>query len=333
MTLTEIRENPRHPRANLSILRVASLILCLNFWACGAFVKTIPPGQILDKTAYNHFVKVGEANLHYIEYPAEGPDVLLLHGFGSSSYCWDKVAPQLHRHGFHIWMLDMKGFGWSDKPKKTAYDPMTLMEEVNQWMDLMNLKDVVFVGNSLGGAIAGLLEFEHPERIGRVVLIDAAGYNFKKPMVIKLARFPLATPIAKLFFGRWIIKRMLGQVFYNDDLITAEHIEAYYDRLRTQNAMYAQVNLARSLNFNDFEHYFSRIKELETETLIIWGRDDQWIPLEIAYNFRKDLTNSRLVVIPECGHVPQKEKPERVVQLLLDFLNNKPIQETPLPEP
>ncbi|MFO7666381.1 MAG: alpha/beta hydrolase [Desulfobacterales bacterium] len=287
---------------------------------CGLLIKTIPKGEILDGASEDKYIMINDVNYHYREYPGPGRNIFLLHGFASSTYTWEKVIPYLTKQGYHVWALDMKGAGWSDKPEDAKYDTFTLMQEVNRWMDVIGLKDVVFVGNSLGGAIAVLMALEHPDKTGDIILIDSAGYPIDKPFIIKMAKIPLAGEIAKLFFGRWIVKKNLKEVYFNDDLVTEETIDAYYNRMRTENVLDAKVALARSLDFDAFAPYIKRIPEIKKRTLIIWGENDEWIPLESGYRFKKDLPNSRLVILPECGHVPQEEKPEETANIIIDFI-------------
>ncbi len=316
-----------------NILRLVLLgTLCLVLGGCGLFIKHIPQGRIISPTPRDHFIKVGAVNFHYQEYPGKGENVFLLHGFASSTYTWEGVAPYLQKQGFHVWALDMKGFGWSDKPEDAKYDPVTLMEEVNRWMDVVGLDNVTFVGNSLGGAIAVLMAIEHPERIGRMVLIDAASYNqAEMPFVVRMAGMPFSRGLAKLFFGRWAIKWNMKKVFYHADRVTEEKVDAYYKRMCTHGALDAQISVARSLDFSIFEKYTGRIPEIKVKTLIIWGREDKWIPLKNGFRFRKEIADSIITVIPECGHIPQEEYPEKIAGLIADFMQNKPIEDSGIP--
>ena len=294
-------------------------LLCVCVAGCGLFVKRIPPGEIPSPLEEDYFIRVDGVNYHYTEYSGEGPKVFLLHGFGSSTYSWEKVAPLLQQKGFHVYALDMKGFGWSDKPCDTDYDPLALVAGVNAWMEAVGLRDVVFVGNSLGGAVAVLMSILHPDKVGSMVLVDAGGYPMKLPFIVKVARIPTVGFWVNLFYGRWLLKWNLKEVLYNDDQVTREQVDAYYDRLRTKNGLGSMVSLARAIDFSKFHSYVERAKKLEIPILIIWGREDEWIPLEIAYRFDEELPNSRLVVIPECGHVPQEEKPEITAELIAGF--------------
>lgn len=299
------------------------LFLIAFLQGCGLFLTTIPKGEILGKAPDDKFIMIDDVNYHYLEYPGTGRDIFLLHGFASSTYTWEKVIPYLTGQGYHVWALDMKGFGWSDKPKDAKYDTVALMQEVNKWMDVMGLKNVVFVGNSLGGAIAVLMALEHPDKTDLLVLIDSAGYPIDKPFVIKMAKIPLAGEITKLFFGRWVVERTLKEVMFNDDKVTEEQIDAYFKRMSTENALDAQVALARSIDFEAMSVYTRRIPEIKNRTLIIWGENDEWIPLESGHNFKRDLSNSKLVILPECGHISQEEKPGETAKIMIDFIEKR----------
>ncbi len=300
-----------------------ALFLVLAVSGCGLFVKTVPKGDFSGKTPEDRYVMIDNVNYHYQEHPGAGRDIFLLHGFASSTYTWEKVIPRLTGRGYHVWSLDMKGFGWSDKPKGAKYDAVTLMEEVNRFMEVMGLKDVVFAGNSLGGAIAVLMALEHPDKVDRLILIDSAGCAIKKPLIIRMAKMPFAAAVMRLFFGRCIVKGVLKEVFYNDDMVTEEKTDAYFRRMSTENAVYAQTALARSLDFEALSSYAKRIPDIKNRTLVLWGENDAWIPLESGYKFRRDLSDSTLVILPECGHIPQEEKPEQTAKAMIDFIENR----------
>jgi pimeloyl-ACP methyl ester carboxylesterase len=308
------------------------MVFLVTLSGCGLFMKGIPAGEMAGPTPFaeDHFIKAGGVNYHYAEYPAAGADILLIHGFGSSTFSWEKVAPILQKEGYHVWALDMKGFGWSDKPLKSKYDAFALTQGVKDWMDAVGLKKVIYAGNSLGGCVGVLMAMESPERIDRMILIDAGGYPMKMPLIIRLGQIPGSIALTKAFFGKWMLDWNLKEVFYHKDWLTQESIDAYYVRLTTPGSIDAQAGVIDALDFDAFDKYIKRIPEIKTPTLIIWGRDDIWIPLENGYKFRKDLANSVLSIIPECGHVPQEEYPDLTADLIIDYLDNKIIKDTVL---
>lgn len=315
-----------------SYFTLALIFVCVfAIQGCGPSPKKSHPDQISSLTSRDHFIKIGNVNYHYQEYPGTGQDVFLLHGFGSSTYTWEKMIPHLTAKNYHIWSLDMKGFGWSDKPAGQAYDVPTLMKEVNQFMEIMGLKNVVFVGNSLGGAIGAFMAVEHPEKIQCLVLIDAAGYPQKLPLIVKMARLPWAGLSIKLIFGKWMVKWNLRDVFYHKDWITNTQVDAYYDRLCYKNALEAQIAVTRAIDFGIFEKYIKNVPELDTPTFIIWGENDTWVPLKtVGYTYRKNLRHSVLAVIPSCGHIPQEEFPQKTGELIANFAEGKNIPDSPM---
>lgn len=297
---------------------------------CSLMNPKIPNGRILNQTERNHYKSINGINYHYEEYNTEGKVVFLLHGFGSSTYTWVNVIPHLVEQGYHVYALDMKGFGWSDKPKDTNYHPFVLADEVNTFLEEMGLRNVIFVGNSLGGAVATHIALEHPEKIDKMILLDAAGYPMKFPFVIKLARLPGSSQFSKMIFGRWMVKWNLHEVYHNNGRLTDKNIDEYYVRLCTENAVGAMISMTKAFDFNQLEDFVNEIPNIKHQTLIIHGENDKWIPIENSHNYRRDLENSVFYKISSCGHVPQEEYPDLTSKLIIDFIKGNKIEETPL---
>jgi pimeloyl-ACP methyl ester carboxylesterase len=285
-------------------------------------------GQIFNKTKYDHFIDIDGVNFHYREIPAKkkkAQNVFLLHGFASSTYTWEKIEMKLHESGYHVWSLDMKGFGWSDKPLNSEYDAITLMEEVNLFLEKMDIKDVIFVGNSYGGGMAMLQAYSYPSSVKKIVIIDAGAYRMRMPFILLLLRMPLAIHVAKYIFGKWMIRWIFSQVMFHKKWVTKDQIDNYYIRMKSPNALKTQVLLSKAIDFDMLEVYVDKLHEVKHETLIIWGRNDIWIPVKYGYKFSGILNNSTMAVIPACGHIPQEEKPDIVFELIDNFIKGKAI--------
>jgi len=245
------------------IIAVGAL-LCLGLVNCGLTVNKIPAGEIPSKTKYDHFVKINNVNFHYVEYPSDGQDIVLLHGFGSSTYTWDDMMPYLNNLGYHVWALDMKGFGWSDKPIGAAYDPQTLANEVNAFLETMGLENVTFAGNSLGGYVGTILALDHPDKVKNLVLVDSAGQPAKNhPAVVTLAKLPLSAAFMKLVNGPWIIRMNLKDTVFDKNVVTEEKVNAYFSRLCSEGGIDAQVAIARSIDFDKMPEHVKRLPELK----------------------------------------------------------------------
>lgn len=317
----------RLPGRRLGLLPVIVFAILSAFIlsGCGLFVAKLPSGQVPHPSPENRFVTIDGVRFHYESHPGTGKTIVLLHGFGSSTYTWKEAIPQLQIDGYRVFALDMKGFGWSDKPAGADYSPRTLMEEVNAWMARMGLEGVTFVGNSLGGAIGLMLAMEHPERMERLVLIDSGGYPIKKPLIIRAAALPLVRDVAKLFFGRWMIRANMNRVFFDRRRVTPERVTAYFDRMRTTGSLEAQMALSSALDEQSAAGYMERIPQILIPTLILWGENDAWIPLANGRRFHREIPDSRLVVIPRCGHVPQEEVPNIITRYISAFAADHPL--------
>jgi pimeloyl-ACP methyl ester carboxylesterase len=180
-------------------------------------------------------------------------------------------------------------------------------------------------GNSLGGAVAIVLAARRPERVERLVLIDSAGFNFDaadRPWVLRLAgsaavtglleRLPVQRPLARLG---------LRQVFHDDRLVTPERVAEYEQGLARPGAVAFVRELLDERQDMGFPGIVSAVR---APTLILWGAEDAWIPVEHARRFAEAIPGSRTAVIPACGHVPQEERPDEVARLLLEFLDARP---------
>jgi pimeloyl-ACP methyl ester carboxylesterase len=270
----------------------------------------------------SRFLSVDGINFHYLDFPAPGPQVLLLHGLGSSTYTWEETAPRLQAAGFHVYALDLKGSGGSDKPPGADYDLNTLRDEIDRWLKALGLRQVIFVGNSLGGSLGLLLALEKPERISRLVLIAAAAYLRKLPWVFRLARLPLAGALSRLLFRRGVIRLAMRQAFFSPERVSAERVAAYYERLREPGGLEAQIALVRGLDLEKLGRCEARLPTISIPSLLIWGENDPWVPPVIGQRLAQALPRATLQIIPRCGHAPQEELPDDTARLILQFLNS-----------
>ena len=250
--------------------------------------------------------------------------LLCLHGFGASLESWRDIQPLLSRN-CRIYLLDLKGFGYSSKPRDGRYSAEDQAQIVTSFIERYDLSNITIVGHSFGGAVALLTSFMLRDkglanRLESLLLIDSAGYVQKLPFFVLIPRLPL---LNKFVLGtlpaRWQASFTLKHLFYDSSQVTEERIHRYARFLSLPGSHQALIASARQIVPSGPDEMISRILQIRLATLIIWGENDPAIPLEHARRFHRDIMGSRLEIIPKCGHVPHEERPVETSRMILDF--------------
>jgi 2-hydroxy-6-oxonona-2,4-dienedioate hydrolase len=243
-------------------------------------------------------------NIHYYE-AGQGPVVILLHGLGAVKEVWmasfGALAPR-----YHVYALDQIGFGHSDKPL-LEYKIATFVDFLQGFMQAQNISKATLVGNSLGGWIAIDFSVQHPGMVEKLVLVDSAGLSSMQMPAVDLNASSLAG-----------MRAVLEAIFYNKNFVTDQSVmQVFTDHVRNNDAYTIQRTFA-GLATPQFED--AKLASIHLPTLVLWGRQDELIPVASAEKLRGGISGAKLVVFEACGHVPQIEKPAEFNQALLEFL-------------
>lgn len=287
------------------LLSRAFFLLCLATASAGAQTPASETKQL----------EIYGQKIHYLEAGAPGnPKVILLHGLGGDMSNWAPTVPALAAK-YHVFAPDQIGFGKSDKPVMN-YRVATLVEFLNAFCKKLNIEKATLVGNSLGGWTAAAFAHAHPEKVDKLVLVDAAGYAPKRWGGAEFSQemFPLLNPatVADL-------KRTFELIFYNKAMTSDAAVElAFANKLKRGDGLTINAFVESFLRGEDLLD--EKVKTIKAPTLAIWGREDGLTPLAIGEAFAKDIRGAQLVIIEKCGHVPQLEKPVEFNAALLKFL-------------
>jgi pimeloyl-ACP methyl ester carboxylesterase len=264
-----------------------------------------------------HVETVDGVRMRYVR-RGEGPPVVLIHGLASSIYTWKDVLPGLAAH-HDVVALDLPGFGGSDIPQplqRRAY-----FGQVLGLLDRLGIARASFVGNSMGGAVALAIAARAPERVDRLVAIDAAAYAFDPSQRPPLLRF--VGPFGGLLDALPVQRRLTGvglsQVFADGSKVSDERLDEYVVPLSRPGAMAAIRTLVTDPDPMGFPELLGSVK---APTLVIWGRQDRWLPLPQGERLAREVAGARLEVLDPCGHVPQEERPADVLRLIEEFLRS-----------
>lgn len=285
------------------------------------FIMRTPdiPSEVIQKKYANsasQFIDINGLNTHYRQ-EGTGPHLLLLHGTASSLHTWDGWVSVL-KNEFTITRLDLPAFGLTGAHPDGDYSMSFYTKFIDAFINQVGLDTVYLAGSSLGGGISWSYALEHPEKVKKLILIDASGYpSDNRPFVFTLAQNPLTAGLLKSITPRSFIEKNINEVYYDDSKITSELIDRYYELALAPGNRQAFIDRAR----NKMNYEYNRIKEIKTPTLILWGKYDEWITVEDAYRFEDDIENS-ILKIYESGHVPMEENPITTALDTKEFIFN-----------
>lgn len=267
------------------------------------------------------FVDVEGSLTHYETAGAGKVPVVLLHGFGSWSYTWRPALAALGDDGrFTAYAPDMRGFGFTDRPPDALYNLDGFTRHVEAFIDALELDRPILVGSSLGGEVAIRVALDRPDRVRGLVLVAAAAYDSPSPLAQAAARVLFVPPFNRSFvriFSRWFIGSVVDRAYYDTSTIDRESlVQNLRKPFQQRGAEDAWVAMVRQ---RVASVPAERVRTLRLPTLIVWGAEDEVIPVERGARLNSDIANSRLFVYPRTGHLPQEEARERFAADLLSF--------------
>lgn len=268
----------------------------------------------------SQFMAVAGLNVHLRdEGPKDDPlPIVLLHGTSSSLHTWDGWVDGLKAQR-RVIRFDLPGFALTGPTADHDYTIGTYVRFVIAMLDALRVPRAVIAGNSLGGYIAWSTAAAHPDRIDRLILVDASGYPPKPqsvPIGFRIARTPGLNRLFRSTLPRSLIESSVKNVYGDPSKVTPELVDRYSDMtLREGNRIAVSHRLQQGYTGDP-----ALIRALRQPTLIIWGGRDRLIPLEHGERFARDIAGSKLVIFDSLGHVPQEEDPARTVAAVRTFL-------------
>jgi pimeloyl-ACP methyl ester carboxylesterase len=264
----------------------------------------------------------------YLTAGTTGPPLVLLHGVGDNAFDWRWVLPALastHR----VYAPDLPGSGGSAKPL-TDYSPAFFTRFVGAFLDALGVDRATVIGNSLGGLVGLRLALAEPERVTALGLVSSAGLGREVTYALRSMALPGYGKLAVAWGKRrpGAAQRALGRaalVFARPRGAPRKWIKEQYRLARLPGFLEAQLATVRAQVGlkGQREVLVDRLAQLERPTMVVWGTRDRVIPYSHAKEAASRLQEGYLELIPECGHLPQVEQPERFVSGLRRFLSEK----------
>ena len=289
-----------------------------------AMIRRDVPVEKLKKKFTNKnskFINIDGMDVHYTD-EGDGDPLVLLHGVSASLNTWDGWEKKLNGD-FRIIRLDLPAFGLTGPNPKGDYSIDFYVNFMKSFLERLQVESCYMAGSSLGGYITWNFAASYPQMIKKMILLDAAGYPFvadTTPFIFKIAQSRIA-PIIKGFTTRYLVGKIINDVYGDRSKVTAEVIDRYYYYALREGNRTAFLSVVKRLDFSQYH----KLKTLKTPALIMWGDKDKWVRPELGKRFNEDLQHSELIMYPGVGHIPMEEIPEQTAEdarnyLLKDFV-------------
>ncbi len=265
-----------------------------------------------DKAAWK---KVHGVRVRYVDEGAGSP-VVLVHGFASSLDTWGGLRRKL-RGKHRVIALDLKGFGWTDRPAGD-YSPQAQAKLVFALLDDLGVRGpVAVVGHSWGSSVALAMALQRAERVARLVLMDAWVFEEQLPAFFLWARTAgLGEVLFSLFYDQRPLDRMV--LAFHDPLHVSQPLaDAVHKALRRPGTKRAALAAVRGQRYLPLQ---ARYPEVRQPTLLLWGAQDVVSPVRYGRRLAALLPDAELRVYPRCGHFPTIEARPRAEADVARFL-------------
>jgi pimeloyl-ACP methyl ester carboxylesterase len=314
------------------ILLAATALLLIGalvaFWAPDQPLRQLtqrwapPPSEFIDIQGMQVHVRdqwPSDENLN-------ATPIILLHGTGASLHTWDGWTAALLQQR-RVIRVDLPGFGLTGPEPQRNYSIDRYADFVMAVADHYQLQQFHLAGNSLGGRIAWYTAALNPQRVQRLVLVDASGgYPLQAqsvPLAFKIASNPLFSGLMNYVLPRAVIRSSVENVYGDPSLVSDELVDLYFAMaVRSGNRQALRDRFAQDPLDNPrvVQREQAMIQQLQQPTLILWGALDRLIPIHHAHRYAADIDNHELHIFDTLGHIPHEEDPATTVVPVLNFL-------------
>jgi 2-hydroxy-6-oxonona-2,4-dienedioate hydrolase len=271
-------------------------------------------------------IKEGDLDLqlHYNDVGSGDETVVMLHGSGPGASGWanfNRNIEPLVAAGYRVILMDCPGWSKSDSIVCAGSRSDLNACALKGLLDVLGLERVHILGNSMGGHSAVAFALTNPQRVGKLVLMGG-GTGGASPFV------PMPTEGIKLLQGLYReptvenLKKMMNVFVFDTSDLTEELFQARLDNMLTRRDHLANFVESLAINPKQFPDFSARLGEIKAQTLVIWGRNDRFVPMDTGLRLIAGIPNSELHVFNSCGHWAQWEHADKFNRMVLDFLTH-----------
>lgn len=307
----------------MKLFRLALLLSVALLAGCSSLgILSQSPTKLSQKYAdqTSKFVNIDGLNVHYRD-EGKGPVLILLHGVASSLHTWDGWTEQL-KDSYRIIRIDIPGHGLTGPaPEGSGYDIENMIDLLDKFMARLKINKAHFAGNSLGGYISWEYAVRYPQKVDKLILIDSAGFPQKMPFIMNVPTYPGMGLAMQMFMPRIIVSQNVKRAYGDKKKVNKELVRRYHDLQMRQGNRGAMVKVFREMKTQSRNPSLGRdVARVKAPTLLMWGEEDTWVPLDILEQFKRYIANAQVVTYEGVGHMPMEELPVQSARDARHFL-------------
>jgi 2-hydroxy-6-oxonona-2,4-dienedioate hydrolase len=274
----------------------------------------------------SRFARINEGDLnlqiHYNDTVEGKETVVMLHGSGPGASGWanfNRNVEPMVAAGYRVILMDCPGWSKSDAIVSTGSRSDLNARALKGLLDVLDIGKVHIIGNSMGAHSAVAFTLSNPDRVGKLVLMGG-GTGGLSPFA------PMPTEGIKLIGALYRqptienLKRMMNVFVYDTSNLTEALFQARLDNMLSRRDHLENFVKSVEANHKQFPDVGHRLGEIKAQTLLIWGRDDRFVPLDIGLRLLAGLNDAELHVFSKCGHWAQWEHAEKFNLMVKEFL-------------
>jgi pimeloyl-ACP methyl ester carboxylesterase len=300
--------------------RLVAVAIAVPLLALAAMVRPdVPLEELLPRYAggASRFLDIEGRHVHYRD-EGRGAPLLLLHGTSSSLHTWDGWVEKLVATR-RVIRLDLPGYGLTGPAPDGDHSPAREARVVAALLTRLGVSQADVAGNSFGGRVALTIALAYPQRVRKLVLIDAAGMSGQKaPTIFSLAKVPVLSSVLRWVTPRFLVRMNVEEVYGVDARVREDTVDRYHAMALREGNRQAVLERFRGAPTPDLD---DEVGAIRAPTLILWGARDVWIPLPLGERLQRAIPGSRLVVYDDAGHVPMEELPAQSLRDVRAFLD------------
>ena len=317
--------NPKNSKTPVRYI-LFSALACIHILTAGILGMVICCSAQQDNNSLADAIQMKKitvkgVNISYID-EGEGMPIVLVHGIPTSSFLWRAMVDELTIYG-RVVALDLPGFGFSDPPIDSDYSISNYTSHLESFLDALAIEGGVLICHDFGGPVTVMYALQHPEKYSRLIILDTFLHTdlpdwglFYKIVKIK--------PIGEVLMGiagESIIKAGMAGGLVNQSKITNEIVRRYF--MPTGSAdktIKAFLGTLRVDYLEELKFIEKNLTAIDKPTLIVWGKNDAYLPLSLANRIHQDIVGSRVEIISDCGHFLQEDKSRELTKIIAGFL-------------